>query len=78
MTSDIRAVQRVGMIDVNQLVTAADLARLLRVSPRKLRAMVATGQAPPSLRIGRLRRWRARDVESWLDRQTAADLRKAG
>ena len=53
------------------LMTARDVAALLRISLRRLEQLVAEGEAPRFMRIGRLRRWRRDDVMRWaLDRRT--------
>ncbi len=48
------------------LLTAQEVAEVLRISPRRLEQMVADGTAPQHCRIGRLRRWRADDLDEWL------------
>lgn len=40
-------------------------ARLL-VSERTVERMVEAGKMPPPMKLGRLRRWRLADVESWI------------
>ena len=50
------------------MLTAADLARYLKLSPRKVRAMKAAGQLPPHIKFGRAVRWRRADVARWLNR----------
>ncbi len=52
--------------NMETLLTAGDVARLLRVSPRKFEDMVKTGQAPAFVRMGRLRRWEPEIVRIWL------------
>lgn len=46
---------------------AKALADYLQVSRRTMETMIARGDAPPHLRIGRQRRWRQEDVQSWVD-----------
>lgn len=48
------------------LFTALDVARLLRVSPRKFEDMVKAGRAPAFVRMGRLRRWEPEVVRTWI------------
>lgn len=48
------------------LLTARDLARLLRIDPRTLRELRHAGEVPPPIKVGRLLRWRATEVERWL------------
>jgi excisionase family DNA binding protein len=52
---------------VESLLTAQEVADILRVSLRKLEQMVAAGTAPQHYRIGRLRRWSVDEVEQWLE-----------
>lgn len=49
-----------------QLLTAADLARILRIDQRTLRALRQSGDVPASIRIGTRPRWRRPDVDAWL------------
>ena len=51
------------------LMTAQEVAKLLRISQRRFEQMVATGSAPRHCRIGRLRRWKVGDVDEWLTNQ---------
>lgn len=55
------------------LKSASQVAEYLQVSARKLEQMVRAGDAPPYMRLGRLRRWRIEDVVAWV----AARSRKA-
>ncbi len=50
------------------LLPPEEVARLLSISPRKLRAMVSCGEFPRPARIGRLARYRRCDVEEWVSR----------
>lgn len=52
--------------NMETLLTAGDVARLLRVSPRKFEDMVKTGHAPAFVRMGRLRRWEPEIVRVWI------------
>jgi excisionase family DNA binding protein len=52
---------------MESLLTARDVARLSGVSRSLIYRSAGTG-ALPSIRIGRLRRFRADDVELWLAR----------
>jgi len=51
------------------LLTAQEVAELLRISQRRFEQMVANGHAPKHYRIGRLRRWKTGDVDEWLTKQ---------
>ena len=50
-----------------KLLRAGDLVALLGVSLRKLEQMIARGELPPHIKLGRTRRWRADHIEQWLD-----------
>jgi excisionase family DNA binding protein len=54
---------------VDELLTEQELAALLKVSVRTVRAWRIEGTGPPSLRIGRGVRYRRRDVDTWLEQQ---------
>jgi excisionase family DNA binding protein len=49
-----------------ELLTMQDVADLLRVHPRTLRAWRHAGQAPPTVLVGSRPRCRREDVEAWL------------
>jgi len=53
------------------LMSAKDVASRLAVSLRTFETMVSEGNAPPFARIGRLRKWRSEDVETWIDQRVA-------
>lgn len=48
------------------LLTIEEVARLLRISPRKFEDMIKAGRAPAFIRMGRLRRWEPEIVKAWL------------
>jgi excisionase family DNA binding protein len=54
------------------LLTEAEVADLLRVSPRTVRRWRNEGTGPPALRVGRRIRYRRSAVEAWLDRRDQA------
>lgn len=51
---------------MEMLLTTEEVARLLRVSPRKFENMVKAGRVPAFIRVGRLRRWEPEVVKTWL------------
>lgn len=51
------------------LLDARALSRFLSLSPRTLEALVARGEAPPYIWLGRQRRWRQEVVDAWLREQ---------
>ena len=54
---------------MEKLYTLQTLADLLQISARKLETMLKSGEGPPFLRLGRLRRWEPRAVQEWLEQQ---------
>jgi len=48
------------------LLTVADVAALLGVSPRSVWRMVQTGECPAPLRLRGCTRWRRAEVERWI------------
>lgn len=58
------------------LLEAREVAHLLGISLRKLDDMVSKEEAPPCIRIGRVRKWRLDEINRWIDgrfRQPEAD-----
>lgn len=51
---------------IESLLTISDAAKLSKVSLRTLQKLIATGRAPEVIRIGRVVRLRASDVDLWL------------
>jgi excisionase family DNA binding protein len=49
------------------LLSAQEVAELLKVSLRKYEQMVKAGEAPPHIRLGRLRRWPVDEVTEWME-----------
>lgn len=47
--------------------TPAELAHLLQLSPRKIRAMKSSGVLPKPLPFGRVVRWCRTDIHRWLE-----------
>lgn len=58
--------------DLEELITLAELADLLRVPPATLRYWRHLGTGPRSFKIGRHVRYRRDDVDLWLRRQRNA------
>ena len=56
---------------LDPLMTREDLAGYLRVSPRQVDAM--RQQLPLPIKVGRLPRWRASDIEEWVRQQSGSD-----
>ena len=54
------------MADIALLLTPKDVEALIKVSPRKLRAMKSAGELPKPVMIGRLVRYRRADIEKWV------------
>ncbi|MBL8800504.1 MAG: helix-turn-helix domain-containing protein [Planctomycetes bacterium] len=53
--------------DPQQLLTAEEVAKLLRVDQRTLRTMRHERSFPRPTRVGRSLRWRRSAVERWID-----------
>lgn len=54
------------MIEADSLVRIPDAARRAAVSTRKMWQMIASGNAPPVVRLGRSTRMRASDLDLWI------------
>lgn len=50
-----------------QLIDAEELARLLKVSTRTLWRLLAKGELPEPLYVGRSTRWRLDSVSRWIE-----------
>jgi len=64
------------------LLSARDLAAMLRLGLRTIRSMDAAGRLPSPIRIGGSVRWRSEEIRAWLDagcpdRETWARIRDA-
>ena len=53
----------------DRLLDLAEVAAWLNVAPKTLRDMRYRRTGPPALKVGGQLRWRAADVERWLDAQ---------
>lgn len=62
---------------MDPLLTAPEVAKLLKITVRTLENMVARNAAPPMLRVGRQRRWRKVDIEEWLATQITSHPSKS-
>jgi len=52
------------------MLTEAEVARMLGVSLSTVKRLRASGEGPPSIRVGkRALRYRRSDVEAWLQRR---------
>jgi hypothetical protein len=52
--------------DVTGLLTRADLQRILRLSTRTIRRLLAAHELPPPIRVGHSDRWRPEYVQTYL------------
>jgi len=55
---------------LSQLLTAQELAELLKVPAKTIYAWRYKGQGPPGVVVGRHLRFRPEDVAAWLDAET--------
>lgn len=62
---------------MSKLLGARDLASLLGVSLRKLEQMIERGEVPAHVKFGRTRKWRADQIQQWLDTLFAGQQNKA-
>lgn len=49
------------------LITAAELADMMRISLRSLWRMRNSGHLPQPIRLGGVVRWRTNEVEAWIN-----------
>ncbi len=49
------------------LLSAREVARLLRVSERHLYTLQARGELPAPVRLGRCVRWPTRELQEWIE-----------
>ncbi len=54
---------------MDNLLSAKQLAERLGISLRLLEQLIARGQVPPCIRLGRLRRWSPLQVDKWIEEQ---------
>ncbi|MFC1407124.1 MULTISPECIES: AlpA family transcriptional regulator [Streptacidiphilus] len=60
------------MTELDHLWTHEETAAFLKVQPKTLYQMNWKGTGPQSVRVGKYRRYWARDVKSWLRQQGAS------
>ncbi len=49
-----------------KLMTLKGVAAELRISPRQIHRLKDAGHMPQPIRIGRVLRWRAADIDAWV------------
>ncbi len=60
---------------MNKLLIVNEVCELFKISPATLRRAFNEGRIPKPIRIGRRGiRWRASDLQSWLDEQPKISL----
>lgn len=82
----MKAMTGTGMSDKNpqeinvqsEILTAQDVAELLRVTTRSLRRFVMAGQIPRPARIGRQSIWLREDLLAFLRAGGSASLKRSG
>jgi excisionase family DNA binding protein len=67
---------KVASVALPSLLTADDMASLLRVSRKAIYTMVDRGEIPGVTRIGKRLRFRGDDVLAWLDESRASSLKE--
>lgn len=50
---------------MDELLSAKDLERILSLNRKLIYRLIAEGQIPRPLRVGKSFRWRRRDIEMW-------------
>ena len=59
------------------LLTVEEVARILCVSKRTIWRLVASGELPPPVKVGkRLRRWRLQDIEDFVSEKPPKKSRR--
>lgn len=56
-------------IEVNPLVTMAEICRILRCKPRFVYYELSRGRMPEPVKVGRRNRWRVEDIQGYIQRQ---------
>lgn len=54
---------------MDSLLKTADVAAKLNISERSLERLILQGEAPPYIKIGRLRRWHPDELMAWINKQ---------
>ena len=57
----------------HRMVTVAEVADLLQVTPQTVYNLIHRGEIPRPLKIGGATRWRLADIERWLEARSRAD-----
>lgn len=52
---------------MGKLIGAKEFADRLGISLRMLEELIARGETPPHIRLGRLRRWHPEQVDGWIN-----------
>lgn len=52
--------------NLDRLVAGKDIWSALKISPAKFYSLVAEGKLPPPLKIGRAARWKASDIQAFV------------
>jgi excisionase family DNA binding protein len=64
-----------SLLTLPSLLTAEDMAALLRVSRKAIYTMVDRGELPGVTRIGRRLRFDEHEIKIWLDESRASSLK---
>ena len=60
------------------LLEIEDVAEMLRCAPRTVRRLANSGRTPGPIKLGRLTRWRRREIENWIAAGCPCEDRKRG
>ncbi len=72
LVAELRAIAVAEAPPLAELLTVADVARLLRIEAKTVRRWRLEGLLPPALVLGGVVRWRRDDFEAWLESQVAS------
>jgi len=53
--------------ETTALLTAGEVAHILKCSPRTVYRLSDSGQMPQRLKVGSLVRWKRAEIEGWVD-----------
>jgi excisionase family DNA binding protein len=60
-----------------RLLTIHQVADRLAISLRTLESMIARGEAPPHVRVSKLRRWEPAELDAWIAGNRRAPIGEA-
>lgn len=67
-----------GDMNRSALITTRDVAEMLGVSRSTLYGWAVAGYGPPPIKVGRQVRYKASDVDAWLEQQKRSSANNVG